>query len=146
MTRPTGEPGGGRRHRAGRRWGRWRARMRKNRALDLSWRVAVFVVGGALVLAGMVMLVTPGPGWLGIIVGLAVLATEFDWADGLLRWARRRAAAASARALDPATRRRNLVLGLAAVVVLAALAWWWVAAYGWPEPVHPTIRWLRGLP
>lgn len=54
-----------------------------------SKRVAVLVLGGALVVGGMVMLVLPGPGFLVIIGGLAVLATEFAWAAFLLDNARR---------------------------------------------------------
>ncbi|MFI2754802.1 PGPGW domain-containing protein [Cellulomonas sp. P22] len=46
--------------------------------------VAVAVVGSALVLAGIAMLVLPGPGWLAIFAGLAVLAAEFTWAATLL--------------------------------------------------------------
>lgn len=38
------------------------------------------VVGGVLVAAGLVMLLTPGPGLLVLIVGLAVLAREYAWA------------------------------------------------------------------
>jgi uncharacterized protein (TIGR02611 family) len=39
------------------------------------------VVGGFLLLAlGVVMLVTPGPGWLAIAGGIGALATEFVWA------------------------------------------------------------------
>jgi hypothetical protein len=34
-------------------------------------------------LAGTVMLALPGPGWLTIAAGLAVLAREFTWAE---RW------------------------------------------------------------
>lgn len=41
----------------------------------------VRVVGGfGLLVAGAVMLVFPGPGWLTIAAGLALLATEFHWA------------------------------------------------------------------
>ena len=36
-----------------------------------------------LLVAGIAMLVLPGPGWLTIAAGLAVLATEFAWAR---RW------------------------------------------------------------
>ncbi|MEJ7845660.1 MAG: PGPGW domain-containing protein [Acidimicrobiales bacterium] len=54
-----------------------------------SKRVAVLVLGGALVVAGLAMLVLPGPGFLVIIGGLAVLATEFAWAAYLLDNARR---------------------------------------------------------
>jgi uncharacterized protein (TIGR02611 family) len=39
------------------------------------------VVGGFLLLAlGIIMLVTPGPGWLAIAGGIGLLATEFVWA------------------------------------------------------------------
>lgn len=43
-------------------------------------RIAKVVVGFGLLLAGIVMLVTPGPGWLTIAGGLAMLAGEFPWA------------------------------------------------------------------
>lgn len=43
------------------------------------------ILGGfTLLLAGIVMLVTPGPGWLAIVGGLAMLAAEFVWARRLL--------------------------------------------------------------
>lgn len=43
-------------------------------------RIAVSVVGFVLLAGGLVMMVTPGPGILVIIAGLAVLATEYAWA------------------------------------------------------------------
>ena len=53
----------------------------------------VKVVGGvALLVLGGVMLVTPGPGWLTIAAGLALLATEFAWAKRLLDELKRNAA------------------------------------------------------
>ena len=74
--------------------------VRRYRALHLTWRAMVFFVGVAIVAGGVAMLVLPGPGWAAIIVGLAVLATEFVWAQRLLHWGRRRAGAAAARAAD----------------------------------------------
>lgn len=47
-------------------------------------RVVVAVTGGTVVLAGAVMLLTPGPGLLGIALGLAILGVEFAWARRLL--------------------------------------------------------------
>src|SRR5262245_57576372 len=56
-----------------------------------SKRVVVFVVGVALLTVGLIMMVTPGPGLVFIVLGLAVLATEFAWAQHLLDQARRQA-------------------------------------------------------
>ena len=43
------------------------------------------IVGGFTLLAiGVVMIVTPGPGWLVILLGLGLLAAEFVWARRLM--------------------------------------------------------------
>jgi len=47
-------------------------------------RAVKIVIGFTLLVFGVVMLVTPGPGWLVILSGLAVLAAEFIWARRLL--------------------------------------------------------------
>jgi len=47
-------------------------------------RLLVFLIGASVVLAGIVMLVTPGPAFVVIPAGLALLATEFLWARRLL--------------------------------------------------------------
>jgi uncharacterized protein (TIGR02611 family) len=54
-------------------------------------RIGVTLAGLLLLLAGAVMLVTPGPGLLAIIAGLAVLGTEYAWAKRALEQARERA-------------------------------------------------------
>ena len=38
-------------------------------------KLVVLVVGGTALLFGVIMLVTPGPGIVGILAGLAILAT-----------------------------------------------------------------------
>lgn len=48
--------------------------------LRSSKRIAVSAVGGVLVLAGLAMLVLPGPGILVVVAGFAVLGTEYAWA------------------------------------------------------------------
>ena len=48
-------------------------------------RIAVLAVGSTVVLLGIVMLVTPGPGLIVIPVGLAILGMEFAWARLWLR-------------------------------------------------------------
>lgn len=42
------------------------------------------VAGFTLIAVGIVMIVTPGPGWLVIVMGLAMLAAEYVWARRLL--------------------------------------------------------------
>jgi uncharacterized protein (TIGR02611 family) len=51
-------------------------------------RVLVAVAGGLVLLAGIAMLVLPGPAVVVIPLGLAILATEFEWAQRWLRKAR----------------------------------------------------------
>lgn len=63
-------------------------------------RVAVTIVGLLVVVAGVLMLVLPGPGILTIIAGLAILASEYVWAERLLGTAKARAARAKDAALD----------------------------------------------
>jgi uncharacterized protein (TIGR02611 family) len=47
-------------------------------------RAAKVVGGFALLVAGVAMIALPGPGWLTIAAGLALLAGEFLWARRLL--------------------------------------------------------------
>jgi len=48
-------------------------------------RLIKIVVGFTVVLVGIIMLVTPGPGTVAIFFGLAILGTEFVWAKKLLK-------------------------------------------------------------
>jgi Putative transmembrane protein (PGPGW) len=54
-------------------------------------RVAVTIAGFAVLLAGAAMLVLPGPGIVVILAGLAILGTEYVWAQRLLRIAKEKA-------------------------------------------------------
>ena len=46
------------------------------------------VVGGTILLVGVLLLVLPGPGVLVLLIGLAVLGSEFVWARRLILRAR----------------------------------------------------------
>ncbi len=50
-----------------------------------AWRAIVLIVGGVVLLLGVIMLVTPGPGLIGIALGLGILSIEFSWARSLLK-------------------------------------------------------------
>lgn len=47
-------------------------------------RLVIAVLGFTVLLIGVAMIITPGPSTLVIVLGLAILATEFIWARRLL--------------------------------------------------------------
>ena len=69
-------------------------------------RIAVTVVGAALVAAGLAMLVLPGPGVLVIAAGFAVLGTEYVWAATVLERGKQAAAAIGRRIPRPTRKPR----------------------------------------
>ncbi|MFG3204446.1 TIGR02611 family protein [Streptomyces sp. NPDC048192] len=101
--------------------------IRARPLLHLGWQVCVFLVGLAVVAAGIVMLPLPGPGWVVIFGGMAIWATEFVWAQLVLRWTKRKVTEAAQRALDPRVRRRNIAVTVIGLVIVAVL----VAVYTW---------------
>ena len=48
-------------------------------------RLIKVVIGFTVLLLGLIMLVTPGPGIVTIVLGLAILGTEFVWAKKLMK-------------------------------------------------------------
>lgn len=118
-----------------------------NSVLSLTTKLVVAVIGTLVTAVGVVMLVTPGPAFVLIPLGLAILATEFEFARRWLRWARDKAEQAKARAdaLDPVVRRRRLVLtGLAVLVVVGAVTAY-VAVYDWPHFAIGGWDWVQSL-
>jgi uncharacterized protein (TIGR02611 family) len=87
-------------------------------------RAAITVAGFLLVLVGIVLSGPgiPGPGFLVILVGLAVLALEFDWAERLLRRGLAYAEKAGARASQMSTRRKAVIALLTVAAIAAAIA------------------------
>lgn len=115
-------------------WERIHHHLHRNRAMSATTKLVVTLLGSAVLTAGLIMMVTPGPGLLGIVAGLAILATEWDWADRWLTTARRKLheARLAAEAMDPRVRRRRILLtaGVAAVAVGAVSTY--VALQDWP--------------
>jgi len=108
----------------------WRRLGLRGPAIILRWfgrnakRMAVLLLGCAVLVAGAAMLVLPGPGVIIIVVGLAILATEFAWAERALDRTRSRATTAIVAVQDNAAGRWLLVLsglGLVAGGVVALL-------------------------
>ena len=63
-----------------------------NRVLSSGWipnlkflkRIVIAIVGFSVLLVGVAMVILPGPAFIIIPLGLAILATEFVWAQKLL--------------------------------------------------------------
>ncbi len=104
--------------------------IKARRALHVSWQVGVFIIGLAVVVAGIIMLPLPGPGWVVIFGGMAIWATEFVWAQLVLRWTKRKVTEAAQRALDPRVRRRNIILTSIGLVIVAVLVGIYVWKFG----------------
>ncbi len=129
------------------RFQRIHARLHRNPITGLITKIAVTVLGLAVIGAGLVMMVTPGPGIVGIIVGLSILGLEWHWAQRWMHAMKEKAqqAADKARDLDPAVRRRRLLLTLAGVVLVAAAVVGYVKAYDWPRWAVGGWDWVQGL-
>ncbi len=66
-----------------------RERIRSSRTGRPVYRFVVGLLGVAITVTGLVLVPLPGPGWLIVLAGLAVLSTEFEPAHRLLEFARR---------------------------------------------------------
>jgi uncharacterized protein (TIGR02611 family) len=112
-------------------------RLHANPVTGAATKIVVTIVGAAIVLVGVVLSGPgiPGPGLVVIVAGLALLATEWAWAEKLLLRARAwlKKTNARVREMDPAVRRRRIVLGLVGAVVLSAAAVWYLWTYDWPS-------------
>lgn len=65
---------------------RARAWIAEHPRLEVAYRVAVAAVGSVLAMVGLILVPLPGPGWLVVFLGLAVLGTEFHWAHRIALW------------------------------------------------------------
>ncbi|GAB3623099.1 hypothetical protein GCM10027418_11810 [Mariniluteicoccus endophyticus] len=68
------------------RW-RWRAKIRRNPTQLFFYRIGVAVVGLLLMVGAALTGPLPGPGGIPLfLLGLAVWASEFEWAQDLMLW------------------------------------------------------------
>ncbi|MEV0147053.1 MULTISPECIES: TIGR02611 family protein [unclassified Nonomuraea] len=67
----------------------WLDGVRSTRTGALTLKIVIGVIGAVMVVGGLIMVPFPGPGWLVVFAGLAVLATEFHWARRVLEFGKR---------------------------------------------------------
>ena len=82
----------------------------------------VAVLGGVLTLAGIALLVLPGPGFVLVAAGLAVLATRFSWAQKPLDYAKDKAQQGVEEVAKSPWRAAGAVLAALVLVALGVLA------------------------
>lgn len=114
---------------------RVRKRKEHHKRRHLLYRITVAVAGILVILAGLVLSLpgVPGPGILLLLVGLGLLALEFDRAERLLERILDRVEGVADQALD-APLWQQLIGGVVTLVALAAV----VAAFVlWDVPVLP---------
>ena len=88
-------------------------------------RMLYTIFGFLVLIAGLLMLVLPGPALIVIPLGLALLSLEFVWAEGLLERALERAEAAKRKA-QQTTRTQRILTAIAAALAVAGLVVWGV--------------------
>lgn len=109
------------------------ARRETHRERNRMFRIVFGLAGALVLLGGLVMLVTPGPAFVLIPVGLAMLSMEFVWAERLLDRSLERAQIAQEKAAQ--TTRTQRILG--AVAALLAIAACVLAVLWWDIPLLP---------
>ncbi|WP_167581507.1 TIGR02611 family protein [Kineococcus rubinsiae] len=127
---------------------RRREALRANPKRNHLYRMVVGAVGTVVVVLGLVLVPLPGPGWLVVFLGLAVLGSEFSSARRLnafgqrqlhrwVRWVERR------------SWRTRIALGggTGAVVLLAVWGWFaWQGVPSWsPEVVTAQLQRVPGV-
>jgi uncharacterized protein (TIGR02611 family) len=122
-------------------------KLHSHPVLAVTTKIVVTLVGGLVLLAGVIMIFTPGQGILAIVLGLAILATEYAWAERWLRKARDKAAEAKRRAeaMDPKVRRRRLLLAGVALLVVVGAVVAYLATYDWPSFAVDGWDWVQSL-
>jgi len=91
----------------------------RSRVVRILWAL----VGFTLLLAGLAMLIAPGPAFVVIPIGLAVLSLEFAWAERLLDRSLEQAEKAKRAAAETSTTQK-VITGVAVALGIGALIAW----------------------
>jgi uncharacterized protein (TIGR02611 family) len=115
-----------------------RERIRSRRASRAVYRFVVALLGVAITFGGLLLVPLPGPGWLIVLAGLALLASEFDPARRLLEFARR-----TLRAWTAWLRRQGVAvragIGVGTLTCVAAGFWGAAVVAGVPSWVPDVV-------
>ena len=126
----------------------WRRRIRANPVTARLYRIGIAVVGALVVAGGLIAVPAPGPGWLIVFAGVGIWATEFEWAQRLLRWGKGILAEWTAWMGRQSWFVRGLV-ALGTLVLVLLLFWGLFAVTGvpglFPDAVEDLLHRVPGL-
>ncbi len=91
-------------------------------------KFAVGLAGGVVLLVGIIAIPYPGPGWLIVFAGLAILSREFPWARDALQFGRRKYDQWNAWVARQHWSVKTLTFILTAIVVVLTI--WLLNGYG----------------
>jgi uncharacterized protein (TIGR02611 family) len=124
----------------------WRRRIRSNPHSYRIYRWVVGIVGLLIVAGGLALVPLPGPGWLVVIFGIIVWASEFVWAERLRDWVHVRLQQWNAWIMPQPWWVKALV-GLGTAVVVAGFFYLLFLVSGVPKLLPDVVEeWLTGLP
>lgn len=124
----------------------WRRKIRSNLHSHRIYRIVIGIVGLIVVVIGLIMVPFPGPGWLVVFLGLALWASEFEWAQRLLRIAKH-ALAKFTEWLKPQQLWIRTLVGLVTVAAIGVIFWLLFLVSGVPALFPDIIEdWLKTLP
>ena len=112
---------------------RLRRRKERHQQRSRAYRILFVAAAATIILVGIVLLPLPGPGWLIIAAGVAMLALEFDRAERLLERILDRLDDARTRA----ERAGPVQKAIAVTLVVLAAAGAVVAVLRWEIPLLP---------
>jgi len=100
---------------------RIRAWFKKTPIGRLVWRILIGFIGGLITVLGAIALVGPGPGFLIVLAGLGILATEFAWAARVMVHTRTYAQKAADKAGIPKWAQFALIAAFAVLSIIVIL-------------------------
>jgi uncharacterized protein (TIGR02611 family) len=109
------------------------ARRATHRERGRLFRIGFGIVGALVLIGGVIMLVTPGPAFVLIPIGLAMLSLEFVWAERLLERSLEQAQIAQEKAAQT-TRTQRILVAIATALAIAACV---LAVLWWDIPLLP---------
>lgn len=105
-------------------------------------KTSIGILGGLVVILGIILVPYPGPGWLIVFAGLAILATEFDRAQRILDFAKGKYDGWQTWVKKQSRVVQALLLLLTGIVVIVTI--WLLNGYGiLNDLLHAGWNWVR---